>query len=97
MPSFINSVTEDYLKKTIRMGRPGRIMPAFNKLSAAQINAIVVHMRSWTDKPVVEYDPAPVKGDAGHGKQLFASYCAQCHGDRGAGRQRHRGDFFQKT
>jgi cytochrome c oxidase cbb3-type subunit 3 len=35
LPSFINSVSDEYLKKTIRVGRPGRIMPAFSKLSEA--------------------------------------------------------------
>ncbi|MDA3868756.1 MAG: c-type cytochrome, partial [Gammaproteobacteria bacterium] len=83
LPSFINSVSDEYLKKTMRHGRPGRIMPAFASLSDAQVKMITVHMRSWTDAPAVEYDPTPVKGDKQHGKVLFAQHCAQCHGEEG--------------
>ena len=87
LPSFINSVSEDFLVKTMRTGRPGRIMPAFDELSDAQVHAIAQFMRSWGIKPAPTYDTAPVAGDAKHGKELFAGYCAQCHGaDAGGGK-----------
>ena len=85
LPSFLNSVSDEYLTSTIRLGRPGRIMPAFSKLSDAQVKAIVAHLRSWTDAPVIAHDTTPVKGDAEHGKELFAKYCAHCHGENGVG------------
>ena len=85
LPSFIDTVSDEYLKDTIRLGRPGRIMPAFPKLSEAQVNAIVEHMRGWSDAPAVTHNTEPVKGDARHGKELFASHCAQCHGENGKG------------
>ncbi|MCW8942374.1 MAG: c-type cytochrome [Gammaproteobacteria bacterium] len=85
LPSFLNSVSDEYLKKTIRQGRPGRIMPAFNVLSEAQLIAIVKHLRSWSDKPAPVEDSSVITGDAEKGKKLFARYCAQCHGDDGSG------------
>ena len=85
LPSFINTVSDEYLKHTIRLGRPGRIMPAFPKLSDAQINAIVEHMRGWSDAPAVTHNTEPVKGNAKHGEELFANYCEQCHGVKGKG------------
>lgn len=85
LPSFINSVSDEYLKQTIRVGRPGRIMPAFSQLSDAQVRAIVNHVRSWTDMPTVKFDPTPVIGDKKHGKELFLKRCAQCHGADGKG------------
>lgn len=85
LPSFINAISNDYLTKTIRLGRPGRIMPAFTKLSDAQIMAIITHMRSWSDKPVIEFASENIQGDAEQGKQLFTKHCAQCHGDKGQG------------
>ena len=81
LPSFINSVSDEYLKKTIRVGRPGRIMPAFPKLSDAQVNAVAGYMRSWSEVPAIKYDPTPIKGDKKHGKELFTHHCAQCHGE----------------
>jgi cytochrome c oxidase cbb3-type subunit 3 len=85
LPSFIDTVSDEYLKHTIRLGRPGRIMPAFPKLSDAQINAIVEHMRGWSDAPAVTHNTEPVKGNAKHGEELFVNYCEQCHGVKGKG------------
>lgn len=85
LPAFINSVSNEYLKKTIRHGRPGRIMPAFVSLSDAQVNAVVKHVRGWADKPVLAENTATIKGNRKHGKELFNKYCTQCHGKDGSG------------
>jgi cytochrome c oxidase cbb3-type subunit 3 len=85
LPSFLESVDDNFLHKTIRMGRPGRVMPAFRVLSDAQVDAIVRHIRSWSGKPAPDFSDQPVRGDAQHGKQLFAGYCAACHGAKGEG------------
>jgi cytochrome c oxidase cbb3-type subunit 3 len=85
LPSFINSVSDDYLVSTIRTGRPGRIMPTFAELSDAQVNAIAHYMRTWATKPAPEFDDMRIAGDVKHGKELFAGYCAQCHGADGTG------------
>ena len=85
LPSFIDTVSDEYLKSTIRLGRPGRIMPAFPQLSDAQVKAIVEHMRGWSDAPAVTHNTERVKGDAKHGARLFVSHCAQCHGEEGKG------------
>jgi len=74
----------DYLFKTVRLGREGRIMPAFNKLSDAQINAIVDYIFSWKKKSAIDtYSTKPVKGDIKNGQKLFQQKCAACHGKDG--------------
>jgi cytochrome c oxidase cbb3-type subunit 3 len=85
LPSFLNSVPDEYLKKTIRHGRPGRIMPAFETLSDAQLSAIVKHVRGWSDKPAPVENNVSVKGDGKKGEKLFAKHCAHCHGEAGSG------------
>jgi len=85
LPAFLESVDDNFLQRTIRMGRPGRVMPAFTKLSDAQINALVGHIRSWSGKPAPVFSDKSVKGDPQKGKTLFASYCAGCHGANGEG------------
>jgi len=85
LPAFLESVDDAFLHKTIRLGRPGRVMPAFLKLSDAQIDAIVSHIRGWSGKPAPEFSDAPVKGDPQKGKTLYISYCASCHGVHGEG------------
>ncbi len=85
LPAFLESVDDAFLHRTIRLGRPGRVMPAFPRLSEAQINAIVGHIRGWAGKPAPEFSATPVKGNAQKGKALYAAYCADCHGTDGEG------------
>jgi cytochrome c oxidase cbb3-type subunit 3 len=85
LSSFLESVDDNFLARTIRNGRPGRVMPAFSKLSDAQIKAIVGHIRGWSKKPAPQFSDKPVAGDAAHGRELYASYCAGCHGAEGEG------------
>lgn len=85
LPAFINSVSNEYLEKTIRHGRPGRIMPAFTSLSDAQVSAIVKYVRGWASKPVLAENTKVIKGNSKRGKELFTKHCTQCHGKDGSG------------
>lgn len=85
LPSFQATVDDAYLRKTIRLGRTGRVMPAFNQLSDAEVDAIVSHLRSWYKGKAPVYDTKPVKGNAAKGAKLFGKYCAGCHGAKGEG------------
>lgn len=82
---ILKQVSDDYLLKTIRVGRPGRIMPSFQHLSDAQVQAIVHHMRGWTGEPGPVFSSEPIKGDIKKGKLLFAERCVRCHGQDGKG------------
>lgn len=84
LPSFQATVSNDYLHKTIRLGRPGRVMPT-SALPDADIDAIVRHIRSWNKAPAPRFSAAPVKGNAAHGRALYAAQCAACHGASGEG------------
>ncbi len=88
LPSFQTAVEDEFLFTTIREGRPGRVMPAFQSLSDAQVNAIIHHIRGWAPAPresVTEITAKPAYGHAERGKALFAEYCAHCHGANGEG------------
>lgn len=84
LPDFLATADDAYLRTTLRIGRPGRVMPAFPRLNDAQVNAIVGYIGHW--RPAT---PAPLlavsRGNIVHGKQLYARYCAACHGARGEG------------
>lgn len=84
LPAFLAAANDEYLSRTIRMGRPGRVMPAFAQLSDAEVGAIVGHIRSWHPQAPVPIT-APVVGDADHGKTLFDQHCVACHGADGGG------------
>lgn len=86
LASFQAQASDEYLARTIRHGRPGRIMPPFRQLSAAEIAAIIGQIRSWqpTIKPPVYQDTA-VAGNAINGKKLFDQHCSSCHGANAIG------------
>jgi cytochrome c oxidase cbb3-type subunit III len=86
LPAFLTSVDDSYLHKTIRLGRPGRVMPAFAQLTDAEVDAIIAHIRSWPgQKPPKSVPHDRIAGDAAHGKVLFDRYCNTCHGAHGEG------------
>lgn len=85
LPSFLHSVPDSYLHKSIRYGRPGRVMPPFPHLSDAQINAIVGHLRGFAPGKKPESVTLLIHGDIKQGKKVYGQYCASCHGVKGEG------------
>lgn len=88
LASFQSTIDDNYLRKTIRHGRPGRVMPAFVAfvaLSEEEIDAVVKHVRGWNKGAPRTFSTAPIRGDVSHGKQLFSKNCAACHGANGEG------------
>ena len=83
--SKLSTVSDDYIRLTIRNGRSGRIMPAFTDLSDAQIDAITAFIRSWSGKPGPQYPDTPVLGDSDRGRVLYQHHCSGCHGEDGNG------------
>ena len=85
LPGFLSGVDDAYFRETMRLGRPGRVMPAFTRLSDTEVNAIIAHIRSWQKDAAPSFNTQQVKGDAQHGAKLFTQHCAACHGDQGQG------------
>lgn len=88
---FLSRVSDDFLRETVKKGRPGRRMPAWDKadgLRPEEIEKVVAHVRllgnGVQQTPTTE--PARfVSANAEAGKQLFAKGCAGCHGAKGEG------------
>ncbi len=78
-------VSDDYIANTIRVGRPGRIMPSFQRFSDAQVAAIVAYVRGWTGKPGLVFAKTRIRGDAKKGQVLYQKHCVRCHGKDGSG------------
>jgi len=93
--------TEDDLRRTIRRGIPGTMMPIFSKLTDAEVTALIVYLQNlsprWKDEslraeavplpetPTWFTDEAKRKKHAELGKSLFQKTCASCHGSEGKG------------
>jgi cytochrome c oxidase cbb3-type subunit 3/ubiquinol-cytochrome c reductase cytochrome c subunit len=90
-PEYQALVNEQVLQQVVANGEPGTLMPAFaasagGSLTDEQVTALVKGMRgAW-------YKPAALEGahpppyhssrtaDPAHGPQVYATYCASCHG-----------------
>ena len=76
LPDFLAVASDDYLRATLREGRPGRVMPAFPSLDDAQVNAIIEHIRSWSKQPRPQYSDERLSGEAQRGATLFRQHNA---------------------
>ncbi|MBI3778020.1 MAG: c-type cytochrome [Gammaproteobacteria bacterium] len=87
LPDFLAAADDNFLRKTIRLGRPGRVMPAFRQLSDAEVDTLIRYIRGWaptgTSKAAIE--KSSIKGNVERGGKLYARYCAACHGAHGEG------------
>jgi cbb3-type cytochrome c oxidase subunit III len=90
-PDFQQLVSDEFLKETIRRGRPGRRMPSWGEISGGlrpeEIDEVVRHLRVLSGTaPTIETEPARwVSGDAALGERLYAASCSGCHGASGEG------------
>jgi cytochrome c oxidase cbb3-type subunit 3 len=84
-PIKLANVSDDYLYKTIRLGRPGRIMPSYQGLSDAQVHALVAYLRSWSGNPGMEFSDERIVGDPVNGEKHYKKRCSKCHADDGSG------------
>jgi cytochrome c oxidase cbb3-type subunit 3/ubiquinol-cytochrome c reductase cytochrome c subunit len=83
-PTFLESASDEQLRRSISDGRPGTAMAAYAKerggpLAAEDISKIVGWLRSRGPeaRPLPRREP----GDAKRGQPLYAASCEGCHGN----------------
>jgi cytochrome c oxidase cbb3-type subunit 3 len=94
-PVFLAITDDAAIRRTTTNGVSGTPMPAFARsaggmLTDEQIDAVVSGIRSWAKPAVFGGEPLPpyaasAPGDPTHGAQIYATYCATCHGPDGRG------------
>jgi mono/diheme cytochrome c family protein len=82
---------EAYLRAAIEQGRPGTLMPAWNRnaggLTPEQVTLLTAYLSAGDGRPPQKLQPSPeplAGGDAVRGGELFTQHCSACH--RGANR-----------
>ncbi len=85
LKSFLDSASNEYLRQTIRLGRPGRIMPSYYWMSEDDIDAIIQYISGWRTSPAPVWSNFEFKGDIKAGASLYQSHCASCHGKKAEG------------
>jgi mono/diheme cytochrome c family protein len=95
-PVYLALIDDGSLQRTVANGVPGTAMPPFatsqgGMLTDAQVVLLVEGMRArWGKADALEDATAPPLkdtggGDANRGAAAYATFCARCHGARGAG------------
>jgi cytochrome c oxidase cbb3-type subunit 3/ubiquinol-cytochrome c reductase cytochrome c subunit len=96
-PQFLATATDELLRRAIVRGRPGTPMSAWGKeaggpLNAAEVEAVLKHLRSWQTTPAEDVGAIQVSGVASRGEVFYEARCQGCHGERGKG-----GEFMSLT
>lgn len=83
--TFLESASDEFLRRGIVYGRPGTAMAGYGKQSGgplddAQVAKLVTWLRGHGPKPVPM--PASSTADATAGEALYAQNCKTCHGNR---------------
>jgi len=83
-PTFLESASDDFLRRSISLGRPGTSMAAYGKASGgpldeAGVDRLVKFLRGHG--PAARSLPATGAGDAQAGAAIYAKQCFSCHGD----------------
>jgi mono/diheme cytochrome c family protein/rhodanese-related sulfurtransferase len=83
-PTFLESATDEFLRRSVIFGRPGSSMAAYGKalggpLDDDAVAGIVAWIRA--KGPQARTLPAVPKGNASRAGDLYAQYCKSCHGD----------------
>lgn len=87
--TFLGIADDEFLRRTITDGRPGRRMPAWGPLEGGlrpkEISAVVGFLRSLQPAAPPWSKVAGATPDLSQGQKLYAGDCAYCHGKAGEG------------
>jgi cytochrome c oxidase cbb3-type subunit 3 len=91
-PTFLESASDDFLRRSIIAGRPGTSMAAYGKarggpLDDAGVERLVHYLREQGPAAGPLPATATAAGDVATGAAIYAKRCVACHGDA-----RTRGD-----
>jgi cytochrome c oxidase cbb3-type subunit 3/ubiquinol-cytochrome c reductase cytochrome c subunit len=86
--TFLASASDEFLKRSIREGRPGTAMAGYTKdrggpLGDDEIASIIAYLREGGPKPL-DLPAGPGPGVATRGQAVYDQQCQRCHGTRDA-------------
>jgi mono/diheme cytochrome c family protein len=81
---FLAVASDEFLEKTLEVGRSGRNMPGWTGkdggLDEEEVAAIIGYLRSMEPEPPTLDEVLAAPADVEVGRKIFAGTCASCHG-----------------
>lgn len=87
-PHFLQLADDAFLYAMITQGRPHTPMGSWADLPEKELAGLLAMFKAWRQELGVALLKTPLeikKGSALRGAELYAEYCASCHGDKGQG------------
>jgi mono/diheme cytochrome c family protein len=88
-PEFLAVADDNFLRKTLANGRPGRRMPAWGTkeggLRPEEIDAVITFLRTLEPKAPTAEEVTAASLDREKGDRLYLETCSRCHGAHGEG------------
>jgi mono/diheme cytochrome c family protein/rhodanese-related sulfurtransferase len=84
-PTFLESATDEFLRQSIVLGRPGTSMAAYGREAGGPLDAdAITRLIAWlrTQGPPAQQLLVPAHGDSQRGAPIYQRACARCHGTR---------------
>lgn len=86
---FLDVASDEFILATLETGRPERRMPALaaanDTLGPEEARSVAAHLRAIGPRAPDRAEVEAAHSDPALGRELYASDCAACHGDRGEG------------
>jgi mono/diheme cytochrome c family protein/rhodanese-related sulfurtransferase len=84
--TFLESATDEFIRRSIEAGRPGTSMPGYAKeiggpLDRSSIERVVAFLRAQGPQ-AQQLGTAAITGDAKRGAAIYDRECKKCHGDQ---------------
>ncbi|MCP4376587.1 MAG: c-type cytochrome, partial [bacterium] len=86
-PEFLAMASDEFLYKTITLGRDGTAMGRFAHIPGDEIGWLIAMLRSNAPEKAkkLHFPEGRVLGSESDGAKIFAKGCSQCHGAKGTG------------
>ena len=83
---FLALVSDEFIRTTLKQGRPGTNMISFAFLKSNQVNDIIAYLRSFQHEKRRKFNRKwKASGNRKSGQQWYQAVCGQCHGVNGKG------------
>ncbi len=85
LQDFLSIASDEFLYKTIALGRDNTAMVGWFHLEDNEIASLIAYLREWQTVPSRSLSDTRITGNIEKGELLYKGSCSSCHGNYGQG------------